>query len=93
MNSADSPVILSRSYRIQKTKNRLRLIRTMDIFQNADTFSLFLSTESPDGFQEDFVYDISRSKEKATLIFEQLCRGKVTALSLREITEDILVCE
>lgn len=93
MNYAESSIILAQSYQAHETKNRLRLIQTMDIFHNTNAFSLFLSTESQNGLDEDFIYDISRSIEDATSIFEQLCKGRVTVLSLREITEDFLSAE
>ena len=70
--------------------NHFRLISTIDIFQQTDVFSVFLTTTSPEDSSEAFVYDISRNPHTAEQFFDMICKNNVTALSLREIAEDFI---
>ena len=70
--------------------NHFRLIRTMDIFHQTDVFSVFLTTRSPDGCYEEFVYDIARNYETAETFFNLICKANVTALSLCDVAEDFI---
>ncbi|MBQ7309080.1 MAG: hypothetical protein IJW87_02780 [Clostridia bacterium] len=85
-----SSVIQTKHHLQNETVSKLRLIQTVDPFQNTDVYSLFLTTESENGCNEEFIYDISRNAQAAKAFFELLCKEKVTALSLREVAEDYL---
>ncbi len=86
-------VIASVSHTENDVDNHFRLIRTMDVFQNTDVFSVFLTTCSPTGCYEAFVYDISRNPDIAASFFALICRENVTAVSLSDIAEDFIASE
>lgn len=68
----------------------LRLIRTFDALWETDVFSVLLTTHAGGVRTEDFVYDISRDFDEAKRFFDMLCRGKASAVHLRELAEDFL---
>ncbi|MBQ8498096.1 MAG: hypothetical protein IJ489_11680 [Clostridia bacterium] len=90
MNDFASSIILTKRTLQNDVQNHFRLIRTLDGFRNTDIFSVFLTTESPVVFEEEFVFDISRDPETANTFFRLISEGNVTALTLREIAEDFI---
>ena len=90
METSTSSVILSKKRKGGDLLNCFRLVRTFDSFQEANVFSVFLTTESNGGCTEDFVYDISRDFGEAKSFFDLLCRNDASATHLREIAEDFL---
>ena len=61
----ESSVIQTKHHLQNETVSKLRLIQTVDPFQNTDVYSLFLTTESENGCNEEFIYDISRNAQAA----------------------------
>ena len=90
MNYDSHSIILTKEHRQYEFHNHLRLIRTLDNFHDTDVFSIFLTTESAFGKEEEFIYDISRDWEKAKTFFEFLEKENVTALTLRDVAENFL---
>ena len=90
MNAYQPSIIQTEFYTRNHIHNRFRLIHTVDVFQNTDVFSVFLTTESPDGYHEEFVYDIARHPATAKEFFRLICQGDVSATSLRDIAEDFV---
>ena len=90
METSTSSVILSKKRKGGDLLNCFRLVRTFDSFQEANVFSVFLTTESNGDCTEDFVYDISRDFGEAKSFFDLLCRNDASATHLREIVEDFL---
>ena len=90
METSTSSVILSKRRKGGDLLNCFRLVRTFDSFQEANVFSVFLTTESNGDCTEDFVYDISRDFGEAKSFFDLLCRNDASATHLREIAEDFL---
>lgn len=90
MTDHASSIIQTQCLAQDDIRNRFRLIRTLDAFRNTDVFSVFLTTESPNACDEDFIYDISRDLGTAKEFFRLISEGNVTALTLREIAEDFI---
>ena len=85
-----SSVVLTER-RSQKTHTTdYRLIRTVDIFQEAEIYSVFLTTESEGARTEDFVYDVARDFREAKMFFERICDAGACAWNLREYADDLL---
>ena len=93
MKDSTVSILLSKHTVQNHVKNHFRLIQTSDIFLNTDIFSVFLTTESPDAYDEEFIFDISRDFETAISFFRLISEGNVTALTLREIAEDFLASD
>ena len=90
METNASSVVLTKKRKGGDLMNCFRLVRTFDSFQEANVFSVFLTTESEDECTEDFIYDISRDFGEAKSFFDLLCRNDATATHLRDIAEDFL---
>ena len=68
----------------------IRLIKTFDVFQMSDIFSIFLTTQAGEIRTEDFVYDVARNFETAKRLFDILCENGASAVHLHELAEDFL---
>ena len=90
METNASSIVLTKRRTGGDLMNCFRLVRTFDSFQEANVFSVFLTTESGGKCTEDFVYDISRDFGEAKSFFDLLCRNDATATHLRDIAEDFL---
>ncbi len=90
MTRPESAIILTKYNTEDHTINHYRLIRTMDLFQNQDVFSVFLTTDHPDGIDEEFIYDISHEENLATCFFNRICSENVTACTLAAVAHDFL---
>ena len=90
METNVSSVVLTKRRKEGDLTNCFRLVRTFDSFQDANVFSVFLTTESAGVCAEDFVYDISRDFGEAKSFFDLLCRNDASAIHLRDIAEDFL---
>ncbi|MBQ3490812.1 MAG: hypothetical protein IJA86_09505 [Clostridia bacterium] len=86
----NSSIILTQNYRENNAVSAIRLIHSVDIFQNTDVFSVFLTTESDGKQTEEFIYDISRNKRDAKKFFSLLCEQKATADSLCELAANLI---
>ena len=85
-----SSVILTENRKQEEYMTRFRLIRTVDIFQEAEIYSVFLTTEGESTRAEDFVYDVARDFLEAKRFFERLCDVGACAWNLREYADDLL---
>ena len=85
-----SSVILTENRKHEGYTTRFRLIRTVDIFQEAEIYSVFLTTEGEGVRAEDFVYDVARDFREAKRFFDRLCDACACAWDLREQADDIL---
>ena len=85
-----SSVVLTKRKKGEDWLNSFRLVRTFDSFQEANVFSVFLTTESEGECTEDFVYDIARDFGEAKSFFDLLCKNDASATHLRELAEDYL---
>ena len=90
METSTSSIVLTKRREEGDLMNCFRLVRTFDSFQEANVFSVFLTTESEGEYSEEFVYDISRDFGEAKSFFDLLCRNDATATHLRDIAEDFL---
>ncbi len=90
METTASSIVLTKKRKEGDLLNCFRLVKTFDSFQEANVFSVFLTTESDGAYTEDFVYDISRDFGEARGFFDLLCRNDATATHLRDIAEDFL---
>lgn len=90
METNASSVVLTKRRKGGDLMNCFRLVRTFDSFQEANVFSVFLTTESDGVCTEDFVYDISRDFGEAKSFFDLLYRNDASAIHLRDIAEDFL---
>ncbi len=85
-----SSVVLTESRTRESYTTCFRLIRTVDIFQEAEIFSVFLTTECEGARAEDFVYDVARDFHEAKRFFERICDDGAFAWNLRECADDLL---
>ncbi len=92
MTIENSPIILTQSYLEKGIFSFVRLIHTVDIFQNTDVFSVFMTSKSAETQTEDFIYDISRERDEAEKFFRMLCEQKATASSLQSLAEAFVDC-
>ena len=90
MTRTESAIITAHFTTENNIMNYCRLIRTTDPFQGGDVFSVFLTTRSRTEADEEFVFDIARNEEDATDLFDRICRGNVTACTLRDVIADFL---
>ena len=90
METNVSSIVLTKRRKGGDLMNCFRLVRTFDSFQEANVFSVFLTTESDGVRTEDFIYDISRDFGEAKSFFDLLCRNDASAIHLRDIAEDFL---
>lgn len=85
-----SSVVLTESRNRKDHTTDYRLIRTVDIFQEAEIYSVFLTTENEGARAEDFVYDVARDFHEAKNFFDRICDAGACAWNLREYADDLL---
>ncbi|MBQ9747736.1 MAG: hypothetical protein IJV98_03025 [Clostridia bacterium] len=90
MLRTESSVILTEFSAENGVANRYRLLQTADSFHGDDVFSIFMTTHTADGTDEEFVYDIAREKAEATGLFQKICRENVCACTLADVTKDLI---
>jgi hypothetical protein len=86
----ESTILFTNCTAEEQIFNCYRLIRTVDAFLGDDVFSVFVTTKTDDGLDEEFVYDITRDEQVAKDFFSRLCHERVTACTLQDITKDFL---
>ncbi len=70
-------------------KNTYRLLRCVDIAQGTDIYSLFLTTETENTVDEEFLFDLSRTETAAISFYDYLIAMNVTACTLIDIASDL----
>ena len=90
MKRTNGCVILTKSVRLTDGESLFRLIETADAFSDGWVYSLFVTTTENGTLQEEFLYDVSRSRRDAVDILRRLCTDGVKASSLHSAVSRLL---
>ena len=71
-------------------QNTYRLLRCVDAEHGTDIYSIFLTTKEKDFVDEEFIFDLARTEDRAIAFFEQMLKMQVTACTLADIASDLL---
>ena len=93
MTRAESSILLHSLQNENGIDNHYRLLRSLDPFHGNDVFSIFVTTQTKETVDDEFVYDIARDESTAIRRFSLICRESVCACTLADVLQDLITEE
>ncbi len=83
-------IVDSRIQALGTLTNQYRLLQCMEPLGSQEIYSLFVTTQSMDCTEEEFVFDIARDKDEAMRLFLAVYGGNVSVCTLRDVLSDLI---